>query len=130
MGNATDKEIIKVSFAAKRKHVKANLRIVAFKDGDYQIAYIPSLNVSAYGRTEEDAMSMLSESIVKDYLLSLIELPEAKILAELREYGWQRSTFLPKQLSNVQFLSTEKIKENFNLPAGTRFDEKLRSVTA
>ena len=128
MENTDNKEILKINFSSKHKHARAVLRVVNFKDGDFEIAYIPSLNLSGYGVTEDEAMRMLNEVVVKDYLFSLIALPEAKILAELREYGWQRRPYLPKQLQNTQFLSIEKIKENFNLPAETQFHEQF--VTA
>lgn len=125
MANMSNKEYIKINFSRKDKNAEALLRVVTFKDGDFEIAYMPSLNLSGYGNTEDEAMRMLNEVVVKDYLLSLIKLPEAKILAELREYGWKRRPFLDKQLLNTQFLSTDKIKENFNLPAETQFHERF-----
>ncbi|QJW90857.1 hypothetical protein HNV11_16465 [Spirosoma taeanense] len=121
-------EYIKINFAKKDKPGRAFLRVVTFKDGDYEIAYIPSLNLSGYGKTEQEAFYMLIEVVLKDYIDSLRQMTEAQVMAELREFGWERRPFLDKQLLNTEHFSLDKIAENFNLPAETEFHEKY--VTA
>jgi len=128
MAKQGNKEYIKINFPSRRRDVEALLRMVTFEDGDFQIAYIPSLNLSGYGNNEEDAVKMLCEVVVKDYLTSLSEMPESKVMTELREYGWKRLPFLSKQLQNTKFFGTDAIKETFNLPAETQFHERF--VTA
>ena len=128
MSNNPEQEFIKINFSRKDRDSRAQLRVVNFVDGNFNIAYMPSLNLSGYGKTESEAINMLMEVVVKDYFLSLINLPEAQVMAELRQYGWKRRPFLDKQLLNTQFLSTEKIIEDFNLPADTKFSERF--VTA
>ena len=124
----SEQEFFKINFSRKDRDTHANLRLVTFADGNFRIAYIPSLNLSGYGNTESEAMSMLMDVVVKEYLIGLMSLTEAQIMAELRQYGWKRRPYLSKQLLNTEFLSTEKIIEDFNLPADTRFNERF--VTA
>lgn len=117
-------ESIKIDFIKRKRNAHAFLRVVTFADGDFMIAYIPSLNLSGYGDTETEAADML-EHVAKDYFAELIKLTEAQVMVELRQYGWQRLPFLAKQLRNTQFLSNERIAEDFNLPSGTKFNERF-----
>jgi predicted RNase H-like HicB family nuclease len=41
-----------------------NIKCMIFKEGKYWISFIPSLNVSGYGKTKSDAMQDLDYNIV------------------------------------------------------------------
>ncbi|WP_020603255.1 hypothetical protein [Spirosoma spitsbergense] len=128
MANNNDEEFIKINFSRKDRSTHIKVRVVTFRDGEFMIAYMPSLNLSGYGSTEREAVLMLTEVVAKDYLVSLLDLSEAQVMNELRQYGWKRRPYLDKQLLNTQFLSTEKLIEDFNLPAETKFNEQYVTV--
>lgn len=121
-------EHIKIDRTKSERRFQAELRVVSFKDGEFYMNYIPSLNLTGYGDTDEEARHMLMDIVLKDYIDNLMHLPESDLYAELRQYGWVRKPFLTKQLRNIQFLDTNTIKDTFNLPAETVIEEKY--VTA
>lgn len=121
-----DKEQIKIDF--RKKIAKANLKAVSFKDGGQFIVYIPSLNLSAYGDTQEEAKTMLFDIVLDDFFETLMEAPLDSAKKELFKYGWEQSAILKKQFSSSIFIDRQGILKNFNLSEDTTFQEEMVSI--
>lgn len=120
-------EFMKLDFARAHKKAKAKLRLLLFMTEGSYILYIPSLNLTAYGTNEVEARKML-DIVIEDYFLHLSQLSEQEVLQEIKQYGWVRKPYLPKQLRNIQFVEEKTIKEDFELPAETIIREQFVSV--
>ena len=92
----------------ERIHINANngnvmLTLVAFKfidkDTKQHIVYIPSLDISGYGDTEEKALDMAKFSIV-DFCQYLFTLPANEMQIELSKFGW-KETLIQKDFSRA-----------------------------
>ncbi len=121
-------EFLTLKLGGKDRNVRFGLNVLFFRQGDFHIEYIPSLNLTAYGNTEKEAADMMSDVVVKDYFQNLLELPEHEAMNELRQYGWVRKPFLDRQLRNTKFLDIETIKQDFDLPAETVIRQQYVSV--
>lgn len=114
------KESLKID--VKRRRINAELHAVAFMDGEYHIIYIPSLNLSAYGDTPEEAKEMMNESL-KVFSEDLLECSSAELDNMLADLGWQKEKFFPKKRVNLSQTTFEDIKKQFNLPDATKSEE-------
>ena len=111
----------------KKKDAHAGCRSLIFRAGGQYVVFLPSLNLTSYGETEQEAVEML-QVVLKDYFDNLLMLPEQQVMKELKQYGWVRKPFLAKQLRNTQFLDVETIKHNFELPAETQIREEYMTA--
>ena len=96
-----------------KRGVNIHLTIYSGKDtetGSY-VAFIPSLSISGYGNTEEEAEIMLKES-AKDYLNSLGDLTPKNRNIELVNNGWKKSQHKTKEFR--PFVDSEGILRNFD----------------
>ncbi|MEO7177180.1 MAG: hypothetical protein ABIV51_14655 [Saprospiraceae bacterium] len=84
-------DTIKVDF--KKRKIVATVWVHQFKEGDFVMKVIPTLDISAYGRTVEQAEEMLTET-VKVYLTSLLKQGPSLTSEELRKYGFVPRTLL------------------------------------
>jgi hypothetical protein len=112
----------------KHKSAKGYFWTVGFKDHQFHVAYIPSLDLSGYGETEKDALDMLYNQVMDDFFVTLFQLNESQISAELEKYGWKRSKLLRKKFMNTPYVDKEGILKNFNLPAETPIKEQFVGV--
>lgn len=119
-------ECLKIN--SKKKKGKARLRLVEFIDNGYHIVYIPSLKLSAYGDSKEEARKMMGDVVLDDLFENLTAQPENVILEFLKELGWQKSTIFPKELSYAVHIDTDGILKNFNLSESTKITETLVEV--
>lgn len=67
------------------KTVKMDLPVMVFEEDGIQIAYIPVLDISGYGETEEDATSSL-KTAVDEYFTYTIN--KNTLIQDLRAHGW------------------------------------------
>ncbi len=65
--------------------VKVNLPVMLFEEDDVQIAYIPVLDLSGYGKSEDEAFSSL-EVVVKEYFS--YGLKKNTLIDDLKLHGW------------------------------------------
>ena len=76
------------------KNVKFNLSVSVFKQGDVYVAYAPTLDISTYGSSKEEARKNFDELVE----VFLAEFKDARELAQVLEsLGWtkQKSTWQP-----------------------------------
>ena len=121
------KEMIKLSLSPKR--AKAVLRIVKFKDHDFDIVYVPSLNLSGYGKDTQEAMDMLTNVVLDDFFENITKLSESKVFNEFRKLGWSQNKILRKQFNiSSAYVDKEGILKNFHLPEETVINEEFIAV--
>ncbi len=65
--------------------VKVNLPVMLFEEGKVQIAYVPVLDLSGYGKTEKEAFLSL-EVVMKEYISYGIR--KNTLVADLKAHGW------------------------------------------
>ena len=111
-------EKIKIDF--KRKAIQMDVNVADFIDHGHVVAYIPSLDISAYGPTKSEAFKMLFKDVLPDFFENLLKLSEVKVSKELAKYGWKRGSILRKNYSNSAFVDAKGILQNFNLPSETQ----------
>jgi len=120
-------EYLKINF--KKPVAKAELWVVDFWDHGHIVAYIPSLQLSAYGKNSKEARDMLLNVVVQDFFEYLTKLPEAKATAELKRLGWRREKFFKKQFKNSEsYIDKQGILKSFNLSDETEINEQLVAV--
>lgn len=102
---------------------KGHLSGICFKEGDYQIIYVPSLEISSYGEDLKEANSMMKK-IITQYGKDLLHLTESKMNKTLTEMGWQKSKFFKRKHENMSDTTFEDIRKEFNLPD----DIKVRNI--
>ena len=127
MESKQPEEYLKLNFAKSKKKAIARLRLLTFVAANQCILYIPSLNLSAYGSDIDEANKMI-EDVLEDFFSHLSQLNEQQVLQEIKQYGWVRRPYLPKQLRNIQFIDERSIKENFELSDETIIHEQFISV--
>lgn len=116
-------EIIKIDY--KHKSAKAGVWVYNFKSEEHFIAYIPSLNLTGYGPSEEEAVQMLFEHVMPDLFDNLLSLPEYEISAELGKYGWKRGLFHRKQFKTKSYIDIDGVLKNFDLPVETKISREF-----
>lgn len=113
-----------ISIDIKNSRGEIGAVLFAFEDHGHQVAYLPSLKLSAYGKTAQEAKQMLFEEVLPDFFENLFLLNEAEMNEELAKYGWKRSQFFKKRYSNLNaFVDAEGVLRNFNLPAETHIEK-------
>jgi len=120
-------EFLKINY--KGKSAKVLLRLIGLEDHEYKICYIPSLELSSYGNTFDEAKKMMNE-VLHDFFECLFKLPEYEVVKELNKYGWKRkSNILKKEFENTSpFIDKDGILNNFNLPKETKIKEEFISL--
>lgn len=107
------KESLKIS--VKHRQFNAYLQAIAFMDGDSHVIYIPSLEISAYGDSFEEAHEMMKENL-HVFSEDMFECSAQEVDAILSELGWKKGKFFPKRRINLSNTTFEDIKKQFNLP--------------
>ena len=121
-------EYIKVDYG--RKEASMRILVADFVDNGHHVAYIPSLKLSAYGPSKQEAIKMLFEDVIDDLFTNLFELSETKIAKELAKYGWHKAKGIPnkKYYNDLPYIDPKGILKNFNLPEATNIEVKMMAV--
>lgn len=94
--------------------VKGSLSGIVFIDKDTKqyVSYMPALDISGYGETQQKAEEMITFSLTQffDYLFNLTK---SEVDSEMRKYGWKKSIF-NKQFSK-SFIDINGVLQNFNV---------------
>jgi len=107
-------------------HIHGVLKVFQIQDGEFIVVYCPSLNITGYGKTVDEAESMFKDSI-NDYFESLMVLKKEAIDSELSLLGWDHGYFA-KRYENKAFIDKQGVLKNFELPKDTPIKEKLIEV--
>ncbi|HET7360994.1 MAG TPA: hypothetical protein VFI78_03590 [Salinimicrobium sp.] len=96
------------------KNIKGYFKCFSGKSGGYWISIIPSLKVSGYGTTEEEAIHDLSYNM-DVFCEDLIALSEDQRHLELRKMGWEQNSIFKKKFSSV-YADEGGVLQNFDHP--------------
>lgn len=118
---------IKISIKKHGKSLKGNFNSIEFVDHGSYIVFLPSLNLSSYGDTPQEAQQMMETSL-KDWVENMMSLKSEEVITELKKHGWQQSPFFPKQLSRTAYINKEGVLKDFELPQDTEVKETLVTV--
>lgn len=112
-----------ITLDVRRKIFNVETRGISFKDGEFDVIYIPSLELSAYGKNIKQAKKML-EIQLNEFSESLFKLPAPKIHNEFKRLGWEKDKFFKRRL-NIELSDTtfESIKKEFNIPENTEIKQ-------
>lgn len=110
------------------KSAKGTFTVHTFQDNDHTVAYLPSLNLSAYGDNAEEARDRLFKVVLDDFLENLMDLSPEKVNKELQALGWSRSKLFKKQFKSNSYVDRDGVLKNFNLPEETKVDTRVVAV--
>lgn len=96
------------------KGVKGKFLAFTGKSGEHWVSIIPSVNVSGYGESEEDAIKDLQYNLRVLYE-DLHELTVAQKDSELKKLGWSQNKFFKRQYSSV-YIDENGVLKNFDSP--------------
>ncbi|WP_339707792.1 hypothetical protein [Algoriphagus aquimarinus] len=116
-------ESLKIDF--KKKVVEGNFLAMVFANDGYEIAYIPSLNLSSYGTTKKEAVEMLNVSL-KDFMDTLLEAGESKGTDEIKSLGWKRNPYFKK--FDAPFVDKDGVLREFDLSEETKIETMSMAV--
>jgi len=109
--------------------VEAGFNVFSFTDNSHIIVYVPSLNLSAYGNTEEEAMDMLINVVIDDFFESLVRSSEGEVFQRLGKLGWSLQDHgHEREFTNSAYVDKDGILRNFNLPADTPINQQAVTV--
>src|SRR6187402_805040 len=92
-----DPDRLTISRGKNGKRVRGKVTIHGFKDHDHFISYIPTLNLSAYGSTDNEARERLLKVVLDDYFHEITKLSADQITAELKSLGWDHNKLFDKK---------------------------------
>ena len=104
-------EELKIFRKGTATHIEGGVFGYLFLDKDTQshVVYVPSLDISGYGNTIDEAHDMV-KFCIKEYMIELSKLPLRKIHLELFKLGWSKKKFHTKILS-PNFVPAHKLDE-------------------
>ena len=115
----------KLQINKSKKIITGEIKAFNIKDGSKIVIYVPSLNISGYGSSFEQAIDMLKE-IIDDYFRELVKLKPENISIELKKYGWEKTIF-HKRFEQKVFIDKDGVLKNFELPEDTKIEETMLS---
>lgn len=122
-------ERLSAKFENNNEKLKFNLTVLFFKEDNIQYAFIPSLDITGYGNTKEEARQSL-EIMVAEFLKYTMN--KKTLLDELKNLGWkikkknkpftalQITDLLNKNSELKEIINTKQYSTssfNVNLPA-------------
>jgi len=110
------KETLQIDF--KRKYFKTNVIGFGFKEGDYFIIYVPSFNISGYGKNKDQALEMIKISL-DAFSEDLFEMGPQEGKKYLEQLGWNSHSYFKKKLEHNRPVDMDSLKEKYNLPPDT-----------
>jgi len=125
---SASREFIKLSRNKREQKGHAQLNSIEFVNDGYYIIYLPSLNLSAYGKNHAEALYMMDKVVMPDFFKNLLDLSDREIIEELSKFGWEKSQFFKLELSKAAHIDKEGILRDFELSEDTLLTEGLVTV--
>lgn len=100
---------VNIDFKNSEAEVKANIVLLSFKESDNFIIYSPHLEVTGYGKSEDEAMQSFNHSLAAflDYTVNKKTLHE-----ELASLGWQLKKGTSKNPKRINAPSWRELLKN------------------
>lgn len=110
-----DKDYLRLNI--RKKEIKCGLSFFRYRDKDTRqiVIFVPALDMTSYGATEEKAQEMMKFSM-EEYSHYLTNLPAKKIELELTGLGWKHNALRNKEYSKAYVDISGELK-NFNAVA-------------
>jgi predicted RNase H-like HicB family nuclease len=102
---------VKDTLRFKSNTIHFNIHVVSGKEGDYFVKLAPSLMVSGYGSTEQEARDSFEENI-KLFCEDFLALPKPQRDRELTKLGFKNEKFHTKNFSKA-YVDKDGILHNF-----------------
>lgn len=96
------------------KGVKGLFKSYTGQSGNHWVSVIPSLNVSGYGQTKDEALEDLAYNF-DIFWKDLYGVDLLQRLQYLKELGWEHNKMFKKQLSKV-YVDENGLLQNFDNP--------------
>lgn len=106
------KELIKTD---KKGIFQMEINAITGKQGDIWVSIAPSIDVSGYGETQEEARESFKHNL-NLFANDLSDVTEAERNDYLRENGWIKNTFFAKKFSKA-FVDKDGILQNLENPS-------------
>ncbi len=107
---------------------KGTFLLHIFEDHGHFVGYMPSLNLTAYGDSPNEAGERLLKEVCDDYFRNLMALGRDGAERELAKLGWKKRPLFGKQFTSDCYVDKEGVLKNFNLPEETKVDTKVVTV--
>lgn len=91
---------LKEYFRIKKNKVTVRTKVFSGKEGNFHVFICPTLNVSGYGDTEEDAKESFTYNL-KLFCQDLLALQPVQIDKELKKLGFEKEVFSTKNYSKA-----------------------------
>lgn len=115
------KDYLRIDF--NTRVIDAAFIAMSFAADGWEFAYIPSLDLSAYGKTKKEALEML-DVCLKDVMDTLLEAGEVPGADELKRIGREKS---PNPTAFIApFVDIHGFLRGFELPEDTEI--QIRSI--
>ena len=76
---------LKAKWQQGKNSIKVNVPVMIFEEDGMQIAYIPVLDISGYGKTEKDAQESLNHSLTEYFSYTI---NKNTLIKDLKAHGW------------------------------------------
>lgn len=93
-------EEIIVTKRGKSLNVKGEVSMFSFSQNEFIIIYLPSLGISGYGETVDEAKESLEHTLTS-FIENMHGLSMSKIEKEFLNLGWKKNHFFNKRFSHV-----------------------------
>lgn len=94
---------------------KIKIRVTAFKwkQDDTYFVYVPSLEISSYGNTKEEAVDMMNFSL-NEFGMDLKNIGRKNSEVVLSKLGWKQQAFATKNFSHA-YIDKDGVIQNLGL---------------
>ena len=110
---------IKGNFGNQRGKINFNLPVIKFQEGDVYFFYTPALDLTGYGKTEEEAGTSFQETLGQflDYTIN-----KKTLFSELKKLGWKvkKNSLVVPSLKDM-IIENNYLAEIFEEKAYTKF---------
>lgn len=123
----TSKGIVRGRLSADDRTVNVRLSFISFEDSGCKVIYCPALDLSGYGKTEEEARSSF-ETVLEEFFKYTIH--KGTLKEELESLGWKRSgskssvRMAPPAISTL-LDTNDDFREIFDKHQFTKTDESV-----
>ena len=110
-----------------KTNIKGKVNAIGFIEGNSHILYIPSLKLSSYGDSLEEARKMII-MVLNQFTKDLSVLNQDKAESMLADLGWGQQRYFKKRMVNLSETTFDDIKKQFNLPDETEVEQMSIAV--
>lgn len=119
---------IKIHRSKNKSKLKGEFNGLMVKEDKYFVFYIPSLQITSYGDSPEEAEHNMVNVYLPQLCEDLFSLPVSEMMKELLKLGWNKSPYFNNELSKVSYVDKDGALKELAVDQTTQVEEKLLSV--